>query len=112
LFWVNWFRKDENGKFMWPGYGENSRVLKWVLERVEGTGKATETAIGNVPTIDAIDRSGLSIDDEAMAHILEVDNEAWRGEVSLVEGHFDFIGERLPHEMTDELAALEKRLAR
>jgi phosphoenolpyruvate carboxykinase (GTP) len=112
LFWVNWFRKDEDGKFMWPGYGENSRVLKWVLERVEGTGQATETAIGNVPTVDAIDRSGLDLSNDAMAHLLQVDNEAWRGEVTLVQGHFDFIGERLPPEMADELAALEKRLAR
>ncbi len=111
LFWVNWFRKGDDGKFMWPGYGENSRVLKWVLERVDGTGSAKETAIGYVPTTDGVDRAGLDIDDATMSHLLEVDNEAWRGEVSLVQGHFDFIGERLPHEMADELASLEKRLA-
>ena len=111
LFWVNWFRKDEDGKFLWPGFGENSRVLKWVVERVEGTGAATETAIGNVPTIDAIDRSGLDLDDATMAKILEVDNEAWRGEVRLVEDHFASIGERLPNEMRDELQQLEKRLS-
>ena len=112
LFWVNWFRKDEDGKFLWPGFGDNSRVLKWVVERVNGGGEATETAIGHVPTVDGIDRSGLDIDDETMAKILDVDNEAWRGEVALVEGHFDFIGERLPQEMRDELSALEKRLVR
>ncbi|MFN8052947.1 MAG: phosphoenolpyruvate carboxykinase (GTP) [Acidimicrobiales bacterium] len=110
LFWVNWFRKDENGKFMWPGYGDNSRVLKWVVERLDGTAAATETAIGNVPTLDSIDRTGLDLDDSRMAKILEVDDEAWRGEVALVEGHFEFIGERLPQEMRDELANLEKRL--
>jgi phosphoenolpyruvate carboxykinase (GTP) len=110
MFWVNWFRKDDDGKFMWPGYGDNSRVLKWIVERLDGTAAATETAIGNVPTLDAIDRDGLDLDDDTMAKILEVDREAWRGEVALVEGHFEFIGERLPQEMRDELANLEKRL--
>jgi len=110
MYWVNWFRKDENGKFMWPGFGENSRVLKWVVERIDGTAEATTTAIGNVPTLDSIDRTGLDLDDAQMAKILEVDNEAWRGEVALVEGHYEFIGERLPQEMRDELAGLEKRL--
>ena len=111
MFWVNWFRKDENGKFMWPGYGDNSRVLKWVIERLDGTAEAAETPIGNVPTVASIDRSGLDIDDDKMAKILAVDSDAWRGEVSLVEGHFDFIGERLPQEMRDELQNLEKRLS-
>jgi len=111
LFWVNWFRKDENGKFMWPGYGENSRVLKWVIERLDGTADAAETPIGLVPTPDALDTTGLDISDEALAALLSVDAEAWRGEVSLVEGHFDFIGERLPSEMRDELRELEKRLS-
>jgi len=111
MFWVNWFRKDENGKFLWPGYGENSRVLKWVIDRLDGTADAVETPIGNVPTIESLDRDGLDIDDERMAKILAVDSDAWRGEVALVEGHFDFIGERLPHEMRDELQALEKRLS-
>ncbi len=111
LFWVNWFRKDADGSFLWPGYGENSRVLEWALRRVAGEGGATETPIGNVPTVDAINREGLDISDETMAKLLAVDSEAWRGEVTLVEGHFDFIGERLPQEMHDELAALEKRLS-
>jgi len=110
LFWVNWFRKDDQGTFMWPGYGENSRVLKWVIERVNGSGDAVETAIGNVPTVDALDHSGLDIDDASIAALLSVDNEAWRGEVTLVESHFDSIGERLPTEMRDELNQLEKRL--
>ena len=111
MFWVNWFRKDENGKFMWPGYGDNSRVLKWIVERLDGTASAAETAIGNVPTADAIDREGLDLDDATMAQILSVSTEAWRGEVDLIEGHFEFIGERLPAEMRDELTALEKRLS-
>ena len=111
MFWVNWFRKDENGKFMWPGYGENSRVLKWVVDRLDGNADAVATPIGNVPTVESLDRSGLDIDDEQMAKILEVNAEAWRGEVPLIEGHFEFIGERLPSEMRDELQALEKRLS-
>jgi len=111
LFWVNWFRKDDDGKFMWPGFGENSRVLKWVIERVNGEGDAVDTPIGRVPTADAIDRSGLDLSDEAMAAILRVDAEAWRAEVPQIEGHFEFIGERLPSQLRDELNQLEKRLA-
>jgi phosphoenolpyruvate carboxykinase (GTP) len=111
LFWVNWFRKDDDGHFLWPGYGENSRVLKWVVERVAGEGEATETAIGRVPTVEAIDRTGLGIDDETMARILAVDKEAWRAEVPQIEAHFEFIGEQLPGELRDELNKLEKRLA-
>jgi phosphoenolpyruvate carboxykinase (GTP) len=111
LFWVNWFRKDDDGTFMWPGFGENSRVLKWVIERVNGEGEAVDTPIGRVPTADAIDRSGLDLGDEAMARILHVDADAWRAEVPQIEGHFDFIGERLPSQLRDELNQLEKRLA-
>ncbi|MEZ5322525.1 MAG: phosphoenolpyruvate carboxykinase (GTP) [Microthrixaceae bacterium] len=111
LYWVNWFRKGDDGSFLWPGYGENSRVLKWIVGRLDGTADAHRTPIGNVPTLGAIDRSGLDIDDTTMAQLLAVDPEAWRDEIGLVEGHFSFIGERLPHEMRDELADLEKRLA-
>ena len=111
LFWVNWFRKDEDGSFMWPGFGENSRVLKWVIERVDGEGESVDTPIGRVPTADAIDRTGLDLSDEAMAAILHVDAEAWRAEVPQIEAHFEFIGERLPSQLRDELNQLEKRLA-
>jgi phosphoenolpyruvate carboxykinase (GTP) len=111
LFWVNWFRKDADGTFMWPGFGDNSRVLKWVMERVNGEGDSVETAIGRVPTLEAIDRSGLDLDDETMAKILEVDAEAWRAEVPQIAAHFDFIGQQLPAELRDELNQLEKRLA-
>ncbi len=111
LFWVNWFRKSDDGKFLWPGFGDNSRVLKWVLERVVGGGEATETAIGYVPTPESLDTSGLDIDAETLELLLSVDNDAWRGEVELINGHFEFIGERLPQAMRDELANLEKRLA-
>ena len=110
MFWVNWFRKSDQGKFLWPGYGENSRVLKWVVERVAGTGAATETAIGHVPTVDSIDRTGLDLDDTVMAELLRVDDTAWQQEVALIEAHFRSIGERLPAEMATQLDALSKRL--
>jgi phosphoenolpyruvate carboxykinase (GTP) len=111
LFWVNWFRKSDEGKFLWPGFGDNSRVLKWVLERVAGTGEATETAIGHVPTPEALDTTGLDLDEATLSELLSVDNDAWRQEVDLINGHFEFIGDSLPQAMRDELADLEKRLA-
>jgi len=110
LFWVNWFRKGEDGTFLWPGYGENSRVLKWVVERVNGEGEAVETPIGRVPSAGAIDITGLDIDAATMARILDVDADAWRAEIPQIEDHYDFIGERLPAELRDELRELEKRL--
>jgi phosphoenolpyruvate carboxykinase (GTP) len=111
LFWVNWFRKDTDGSFMWPGFGENSRVLKWVLERVAGDSDAVDTPIGRVPTVDALDTDGLDLDATTVAKLLTVDGDAWRQEVVLIEGHYDGVGERLPDELRDELAELEKRLS-
>ncbi len=111
LFWVNWFRKSDEGKFLWPGFGDNSRVLKWVVERLEGTADAVDTAIGRVPAAGALDTTGLDIDADTMATLLSVDNEAWRAEIPQIEAHFDSIGERLPAELRDELNELEKRLA-
>jgi phosphoenolpyruvate carboxykinase (GTP) len=111
LFWVNWFRKGDDGSFLWPGFGDNSRVLKWVFERLEGTADAVDTAIGRVPTADGIDTTGLDITPEVLGELLAVDNEAWRGEIPLIEEHFNFIGERLPAELADELRELEKRLS-
>jgi phosphoenolpyruvate carboxykinase (GTP) len=110
LFWVNWFRKSDEGKFLWPGFGDNSRVLKWVLERIDGTADAKETPIGWVPTPDSLDVSGLDISDETLEQLLEVDPIAWKGEVELIGNHFEFIGERLPAAMREELTALEQRL--
>ncbi|MBI2706004.1 MAG: phosphoenolpyruvate carboxykinase (GTP) [Actinobacteria bacterium] len=111
LFWVNWFRKGDDGSFLWPGYGENSRVLRWIIERLDDSAGATDTAIGRVPSSDAIDTSGLDLDIATIAKILEVDNEAWRHEIPLIEAHFANLGERLPAELRDELNELEKRLA-
>jgi phosphoenolpyruvate carboxykinase (GTP) len=111
LFWVNWFRKSDDGTFLWPGFGDNSRVLKWVLEQVDGMGEAVDTPIGRVPTAEAIDTSGLDIDPAVLAELVTVDAERWRGELPQLEEHYHGLGERLPAELRDQLAALEKRLA-
>ncbi|HEY1280490.1 MAG TPA: phosphoenolpyruvate carboxykinase (GTP), partial [Acidimicrobiales bacterium] len=111
LFWVNWFRKGADGSFLWPGFGENSRVVKWVVERVAGTGAAVDTPIGRVPGPGGIDCSGLDIDEATMQKLAEVDPEGWRHEIPLIETHYQFIGDRLPDELADELKELEKRLS-
>jgi len=110
IFYVNWFRKDQNGKWLWPGYGENSRVLKWVFERVSGDGKAVETPIGYMPTVDAIDRQGLTVSDADMKELLSVHVDEWMKEVELIREHYKKFGDRLPQELMDELNGLEKRL--
>jgi len=111
LFWVNWFRKSPEGKFLWPGFGDNSRVLKWVLDRLDGRADAVDTAIGRVPTADALDTAGLDVDSSTLAELLSVDSESWRQEVPQIEGHYATLGSHLPAELRDQLAALEKRLA-
>jgi phosphoenolpyruvate carboxykinase (GTP) len=111
LFWVNWFRKDDDGRFIWPGFGENSRVLKWVLERVEGTGDAVDTPIGRVPSTEGLDTDGLQLTPAQLERLLAVDESEWRDELPRIEAHFAELGERVPHELRDELAALEKRLS-
>jgi len=111
LFWVNWFRKDQDGNFIWPGFGDNIRVLKWVLEHLDGAAETVDTPIGLVPTLDALDRSGLDFSDEAMASILRVDRDSWKGEIPLIADHFAFIGERLPSAVAAQLDELEDRLA-
>jgi phosphoenolpyruvate carboxykinase (GTP) len=111
LFWVNWFRRGEDGSFLWPGFGDNSRVLKWVLERLEGEADAVETPIGLVPTAAALDTDGLDIDADVLEELLSVDPESWRQEIPLIEAQFDFIGERLPEALRTKLEDLEKRLS-
>ncbi|MFP3907154.1 MAG: phosphoenolpyruvate carboxykinase (GTP) [Acidimicrobiales bacterium] len=111
LFWVNWFRKDQDGRFIWPGFGDNIRVLKWIIAELDGVGNSVDTAIGLVPTVESIDRSGIDVTDEEMAALLEVDHDSWKGEIPLIAAHFDFIGERLPEELRAQLDELENRLA-
>jgi phosphoenolpyruvate carboxykinase (GTP) len=111
IYYVNWFRKDANGKFVWPGFGENSRVLKWIVGRLSGTTDATETPIGNVPTKDSLDLDGLDLRDEQIELLLTVDAAAWRDEAAQVRPHYERFGDRLPAQLWDELAKLEARLS-
>jgi phosphoenolpyruvate carboxykinase (GTP) len=110
IYGVNWFRKDADGKFVWPGFGENSRVLEWVFGRCEGTAGAEETAIGLVPGAGDLDVEGLDAPAEAVETALRVDPDEWRGEVPLIREHFESLGDKLPAPLWDELAALEARL--
>jgi len=110
LYYVNWFRKSPDGKWLWPGFGDNSRVLAWVFARVAGTAEAVETPVGLVPAAGALDVEGLDVAQEDMAELLRVDAEEWRAEVPSIEEHYALLGERLPVELRDELDALEKRL--
>ena len=112
LFVVNWFRKDASGKFLWPGFGENSRVLAWIFRRCEGKAEAVETPAGLVPATGAIDTSGLDISDEQMEELLTVDVEELGTSVPQIHEHFAKFGDRLPQELRDELAKLEERLGR
>lgn len=110
IFYVNWFRKTADGKWLWPGYGENSRVLKWVFERAAGTGKAKETAIGYMPTEDAIDTTGLNVSAADMKELLNVNKDEWKDELASIREHYAKFGSRFPAELNKELADLEKRL--
>lgn len=111
LFYVNWFRKDQDGRFIWPGFGDNARVLKWVLERIAGTTEAVETPIGMVPKTEDLDVAGLDLTTDALESLLTVDVIEWQNEVTLIEEHYESIGERLPNEMRLQLARLADRLA-
>jgi len=111
IFYVNWFRKDASGKWLWPGFGDNSRVLEWVFERVAGRGDAVETPIGFLPTKDALNLDGLGVSDEDLDELLKVDPDEWRAEVPLIRAHFATFGERLPAKLTMAVDDLEARLS-
>ena len=110
VFMVNWFRKGENGRFLWPGFGENSRVLEWVFRRCDDEAEAVETPIGLVPAAGAIDVSGLDLPEGSMEELLDVDPEAWSVQLPQFEQHFAQFGERLPRELRAQLEQLESRL--
>nr|WP_233509932.1 phosphoenolpyruvate carboxykinase (GTP) [Actinomadura craniellae] len=110
IYYVNWFRKDADGRFIWPGFGENSRVLKWIVERLNGRADAAKTPIGHVPTREALDTEGLEIDAADLDTLLTVDTEIWKQEAALVPGHFETFGDHLPRELWDEHKALVNRL--
>ena len=111
IYFVNWFRKNGTGKWLWPGYGDNSRVLKWICERVEGAGRARKTAIGNLPTPEALDLSGLNLPAEDVKLLLEVDQAGWQNEVADVAANYTKFGSHLPQALRDQLDALKQRLA-
>ncbi len=113
IFFVNWFRKNEAGKFIWPGYGENSRVLAWVFERCDGKDNAQKTAIGWMPKEGALNLTGLNVSPEAMKEILSVDTEGWKKEIADVRAnHYPKFGDKLPKELMTEMEALEARLSK
>src|SRR5438105_10068351 len=110
LFYVNWFRKDEDGHFLWPGYGENSRVLAWIFERCAGRAAATDTELGRLPAPGALPTDGLELPPGALDAMLSVDRDAWRAELPLIEQHYAIFGNHLPQKLRDELEALRARL--
>jgi phosphoenolpyruvate carboxykinase (GTP) len=111
IYYVNWFRKNADGKFLWPGFGENSRVLAWVFQRCDGTAGAVDTPIGRLPSVGALPTEGLKVSAPALTELLDVDEEAWRAEVPLIEQHYGIFGDRLPPQLRDELEDLQKRLS-
>ncbi|MGW1027587.1 phosphoenolpyruvate carboxykinase (GTP) [Streptomyces sp. NPDC002577] len=110
IYYVNWFRKNDAGKFVWPGFGENSRVLKWIVERLDGKAEGVETPIGILPAKGALDTNGLDLADEDLDFLLTVDKEVWREEAALVPGHLNTFGDHTPKELWDEYEALVQRL--
>jgi len=111
IYYVNWFRKDDAGRFVWPGFGENSRVLKWIVERLEGTAEGVETPIGILPTPSSLDTKGLELAQDDLEFLLTVDKEIWREEASLIPSHLNTFGDHTPKELWDEYNALVDRLA-
>ena len=110
VYQVNWFRKDEDGKFIWPGFGENSRVLAWIIERVEGRTDAEQTAIGGKPKDGDLFIEGLDLEPGQLEELFAVDPESWLAECDLTEEYFQKFGDRVPQALYDELSSLRERL--
>jgi phosphoenolpyruvate carboxykinase (GTP) len=110
IYYVNWFRRGADGGFLWPGYGENSRVLKWVFERVTGTAQAVDTPIGRLPAPGSLDLAGLDVPKADQEELLRVDAERWLADLPLIRAHYEKFGARLPAVLKEELDALEQRL--
>jgi phosphoenolpyruvate carboxykinase (GTP) len=111
IYFVNWFRKDATGKYLWPGYGENSRVLKWICERVEGKAEAQKTAIGNLPSAQALDLNGLNIPSDSLKALESVDTTGWKKEAEDIETYYGRFDGVLPQALKEQLTALRQRLA-
>lgn len=110
IFYVNWFRKDDTGRWLWPGYGENSRVLKWVFERCGGKADAVETPIGNLPTRESLDLASMDISDADLSDLLKVDIQGWLDEMPSIKEHYAKFGDKMPLALKAELEGLEERL--
>ncbi|MEH3156705.1 MAG: phosphoenolpyruvate carboxykinase (GTP) [Gordonia paraffinivorans] len=110
VFYVNWFRRGDDKRFLWPGFGENSRVLKWIVERIEGSASGVDTPIGVVATPEALDLDGLDVDVQDVAESLAVNVDEWREEIPSIEEWFSFVGDKLPSGIADEFSALKQRL--
>ena len=110
LYFVNWFRKNEDGKFVWPGFGDNARVLKWIAERLDGESAAVDTPVGRVPTREALDLSGLDLSATDLSTLLDVDAEIWADEAALIPDFYARFGDRLPQALWDQHVALTARI--
>jgi phosphoenolpyruvate carboxykinase (GTP) len=111
VYFVNWFRKDDQGEYVWPGFGDNSRVLKWIVDRIHGRAAAVDTPIGRLPAPGSLDLDGLDLTAEQLHLLLTVDVEAWREEAALIAEHYATFGDRLPAQLREELAALTQKLS-
>jgi phosphoenolpyruvate carboxykinase (GTP) len=111
IFFVNWFRRDDDGRFLWPGYGENSRVLKWVFERVDGTAGAIDTPIGQLPLAGDLDTSGLDVAEDDLAQLLAVDTAGWQSAIPQIRAHYAQFGDKLPSALAASLDQLAAGLA-
>ena len=111
IFYVNWFRKGEDGKFLWPGFGDNARVLAWIFRRLDGAVGAQETVVGNVPRPEDLETDGLDLSRGQLEELLRVDEDGVREELEQIRGHLARFGDRLPRELRAQFEALERRLA-
>ncbi|NLG56077.1 MAG: phosphoenolpyruvate carboxykinase (GTP), partial [Rhodococcus sp.] len=110
IFYVNWFRRGEDGRFLWPGFGENSRVLEWIIRRIENKADAQSTPIGYVPTASDLNLTDLDVDAADVDEALAVSADEWKQELPLIEEWFEFLGEKVPSGVRDEFEALKQRL--
>ncbi|MET8573951.1 phosphoenolpyruvate carboxykinase (GTP) [Streptomyces sp. NPDC005012] len=110
IYYVNWFRKDESGRFVWPGFGENSRVLKWIVDRLDGRAEGVETAIGILPAKSSFDTEGLDMPEKDLDLLLSVDKDVWKQEAALIPEHFNTFGDHTPKELWDQYESLVRRL--
>ena len=112
IFQVNWFRKDQNGKFIWPGFGENSRVLAWIVDRLENKVDGIESPLGVLPKLEDLNLSGLDLTEEDLAELFKIEKDSWLEECKLTDEYFEMFGDRIPDELEAELSGLKERLTK